>query len=164
MCFGHKPAPTSVPICISAPTSLPFDYEKHPLAPWQNAYSTHAIHPVPAPPPKRAVTRSTYAPRPVPVFDREWRERPLSVRQQKVQVEEERRGRESLGLGPDGGRRWWGWGWGFGGVARGRWRVLRNVGVNEGGRLKGEWEAVGGREWWDEEEGEQEEGRKYRMW
>lgn len=55
---------------ISGPTSTPFDFEKYPVPPWQNSYSTHMTHPVPAPPPKSY--SAEHRPRPLPPIDPFW--------------------------------------------------------------------------------------------
>lgn len=75
MCFGKK-TPKSPFLSISGPISVPFDYEKHPLAPWQNTYSTHVPQPIPTPPPKVYSTQHGYGntPKPVPTFDTHWRQ------------------------------------------------------------------------------------------
>ncbi|MCJ1430906.1 hypothetical protein MMC27_000256 [Xylographa pallens] len=157
MCFGKKPVPPPRAMYISAPVSLPFDYEKNPLPPWQNPYSTHAIHPVPAPPPKRPFTRSTYKPKPVPIFDLEWRTQPLSPRQQRFQREVEEREKEAR-KSPvvDLGKRW------LGLSPTVRQKLFRNAGVDEHGRLELEFEAVEEHSWWDE--GGLEPVRKHSMW
>ena len=76
MCFGKKNPRSPSKMSISGPVSVPFDYEKHPLAPWQNAYSTHIPQPVPTPPPKALSTKygSGNTPKPVPNFDANWRQ------------------------------------------------------------------------------------------
>ena len=75
MCFGKK-APSTPLLSISGPISVPFDYEKHPLEPWQNTYSTHVPQPIPTPPPKVYSVQHGYSntPKPVPTFDMNWRE------------------------------------------------------------------------------------------
>ncbi|MCJ1245254.1 hypothetical protein MMC30_002457 [Trapelia coarctata] len=75
MCFGKK-TPSTPLLSISGPISVPFDYEKHPLAPWQNAYSTHVPQPIPTPPPKVYSMQHGYSntPKPVPNFDTHWRQ------------------------------------------------------------------------------------------
>lgn len=76
MCFGKKTPQSPSKMSISGPISIPFDYDKNPLSPWQNAYSTHVPQPVPTPPPKDISTRYGYAntPKPVPTFDANWRQ------------------------------------------------------------------------------------------
>jgi len=150
MCFGKKPAPPPRGMSISAPCSLPFDYEKNPLPPWQNPYSTHAIRPVPAPPPKRAfTTHSTYEPKPVPEFDLEWRTQPLSPRQQGFQREG--------GKGPVMAlrKRWMG-------LAPLRRKLFGNEGLDERGRLKAEYEEMEETDWGCD--GGFEPVRKYSMY
>ncbi|MCJ1387630.1 hypothetical protein MMC18_000473 [Xylographa bjoerkii] len=123
---------------ISAPVSLPFDYEKNPLPPWQNPYSTHAIRPVPAPPPKRQFTRSTYKPKPVPIFDCQWQTQPLSPRQQRFQREREAEEKEKEGpKSPVAAlRRTW---------LSQRW--FGNAGLDEHRRLKPEYEEMKEMDW-----------------
>ncbi|MCJ1403804.1 hypothetical protein MMC11_007027 [Xylographa trunciseda] len=148
MCFGTKPTPPTRAMSISPPRSLPFDYEKNPLPPWQNPYSTHAIRPVPAPPPKHALTPpSAYTPKAVPAFDLDWRTQPLSPRQQGFA--RERRGK------------------GLGGAWRQRWAPVRrklfgNEGLDERGRLKAEYEEVEEPDWGCD--GGFEPVRKYSMY
>ncbi|MCJ1406272.1 hypothetical protein MMC19_000337, partial [Ptychographa xylographoides] len=126
---------------ISAPMSTPFDYEKlAPIPPWQNPYSTHAPQPVPIPPPKRTVTKSTYIPKRVPIFDANWRDAPPSPRF----VAQEMATKAESPISPS--KKW------LRLSPTMRQKLFRNAGTDERGRLKLDFEELEDTDWGEPDE------------
>ncbi|MCJ1479632.1 hypothetical protein MMC13_008318 [Lambiella insularis] len=140
MCFGKKPTAPPRAMYISAPMSVPFDYEKNPIHPWQNPYSTHAPRPVPPPIQKRAFTKSTYHPKPVPIFDSDWRNQQTHFERQWHEKEEPKPKSplspsiKWLRLSPTT-----------------RLKLWKNAGVDESGRLKLDFEELADPDWGEPE-------------